>query len=220
MQRSWLLLLFLLCACEPEREPLSQARVLAVAADRVEYLDLAWGPAVQAVPPDAPDPATGNLYWQVYFESAPDGGERVMLVNPYSGWARPAPSDHALRTMLFPVTPRQAARRRPVRGSWILVLDTVAADEQPDDWGQEVTRLNQLASLTSLYPLFSIRRARDGTVQLIYGWHAEGGIPRLEGVHGWVRNRTDYEDLQWVDLAGRPNLASDRPPEQPTRAAR
>ncbi|MFW5829693.1 MAG: PepSY domain-containing protein [Planctomycetota bacterium] len=195
----------LLCvSCESDREPLSRARVMAVATNRVEHLRLDWGAARQAVPPDAPDPETGRLYWQVYFEPAPDGDERVMLVNPYSGWARPAPPDQPLRTMLYPVSPEQVARRAPVRGSWILVLDTVTPEQQPADWSEEVQRLNHLALETRLYPLFSIRRARDGTVQLIYGWYEEGGIPRLDGIADWVTLRTDYQDLSWIDLAQGP----------------
>lgn len=180
---------------------MNRGQVMSAAGTRAARIDPTWGQPHTAVPPDLPDPATGRLYWQVRFDDAPDGAARVMLVNPYSGWARPAPQGTVLRSLLYPVDAREVARCRPVRGTWILIVeehpagaDLARLDQRLGDW-------NQRALANSLYPLFARRPLADGGWQLVYGWHREGGIPRLDGIATWIERRLERQ-ARWVDLTG------------------
>jgi hypothetical protein len=189
----------LLVACE-ERQPLNRGQALSVAASRAEQLELGWGQPQIAVPPDAPDPASGRLYWQVRFADAADGSPRIMLVNWNSAWARPLPEGMVLRSLLYPVDAREVARSRPVRGTWILVIEESGPEVGLAEVEAQVTAWNELAQGNLLYPLFSRRPLADGGSQIIYGWHEEGGIPRIEGIATWVERRLERQG-RWVDLA-------------------
>jgi len=197
------LVVVLMVGCQQPRPPLSPGLAANCADSLLLNEHLAWGEASEILPPDGADPH-GHRWWQVRYKSGPDGMPRLVLVEDQTRWARLPPSDWIPRvTVKTPST--DVAPQRLLAGPWILAVITPDS-EAPEARAQrmvDANELNHLAAKTGVVPAFSVREARDGRVQLVYGWQGDGGMARDETVRDWLRLRTRWQASTWIDLTVR-----------------
>lgn len=204
MRRMFLLLMvgvmLFIAGCE-DRPPISRAQVVSNAYNLQLRDGLAWGDAMETLPPVSAD-EHGRKWWQLRYRPGPAGEVRIMLVDAQTGWARQPPAGYVPR--LTP--PPKTNGDQPLtisEGSHILAIipAKVLDADQRRVLDQETRRLNALAINTGLMPLFSVREQRDQMVSLIYGWQNERGIAHEERIVEWLTARTPYRDVVWEDLA-------------------
>ncbi len=195
-------LVALLVGCEP-RQSLGQGEAVAVADNFQRREGVSWGSPLEVLPPASPD-ASGHRWWQMRYADEVGGphGGRIVVVDADSGWARLPPPGYALRVASSATRPSAANPVTVQEGRFILLVTPPAqvAPEREAELEREAARLNALGGETGLFPVFSLRKDRDGRTALVYGWQGDRGIARDERVSEWLRARTPYGDGTWIDL--------------------
>lgn len=195
----FVLILAAFAGCE-QRQPPDRFLVVTMADSLQRREGISWGEPTSVLEPDRAD-ADGRRWWQVTYDAGPHGEPRTILVDAKTGWARfPGPKYEPrvpVTPTAVPVFPHQAQT-----GSFILlVTGTATADPSArPELEAEVRQLNDLAKNTGLYPLFEIREARGGGLQIIYGWQKDAGIVRDERIQEWLHVRTRFDHSTWVRL--------------------
>lgn len=194
-------LLLALVGC-PGPAPLVRGQVAGIADNVQRRESLQWGDPVQVLEPGQAD-AQGHQWWQLRYVDGPGGEPRIILIDNNSAWGRLPPKDYPVRIVVeAPAVPPAGAPPIAVEGSLILLVDPWANRTPEADAAleREVARLNALAGSTNLYPLFSVRRDRNGRSALVYGWQGDRGIAKNAAVTSWLEIRTAYKSATWVDL--------------------
>jgi hypothetical protein len=196
-----LALLAVLLGCEG-RPPLNRAQVIGAADSLLLRENLAWGEAVEVLPPDRPD-ADGRRWWQVRYGPGADGAPRLVLLDDESRWARLPPPDWSPRV---PAASRSSDPSRVSLQAGPSVLLVSGMESFPEERRAallvDVAELNRLADRSGLHPAFSLRQARDGGLQIVYGWQGDHGTARDERIRDWLALRTRWRDSVWLDVDG------------------
>ena len=192
-------LLALLLGCEG-RPPLNRAQVIGAADSLLLRENLQWGEAKEVLPPDRPT-ADGRRWWQVRYETAPDGAARIVLLDDDSRWARLPPADWVPR--VAPVS-RSADPAKVTLQSGPSILLVSGGETFPEEGRArllvDIAELNRTAERTGLHPAFGLRQDRDGSLRLVYGWQDDHGIARDERIRDWLALRTRWTESVWTDL--------------------
>ena len=201
----WLLSVLLvawatLAGCNQNR-PLAAHDARSAAENLCLRERLDWGDAIETL---APGPVPGRHdAWQVAFAPAHDGSPRVVLVDGVTGWAALPPPGYEIRRQPRGEPAAAPAATAVVDGPWILVVEEPVPGLEAAAIGRltrEATRLNDLATRTGLWPLFSVHTDRAGRTGLAYGWQGDRGIARDDSVADWARHRGGLPAVRWVDL--------------------
>jgi hypothetical protein len=190
----------LLIACD-QRPPVAAFDARAAAENLCLRERLLWGDAVEQLAPATPD-SDGRSTWQVRFAPAADGTHRLVLVDAATGWARQPPPGYVPRRAAI-VAGAQVQPGVVRDGIAILIIAEPQAGLDAAAIGRltrEAARLNDLASRTGLWPLFSVHTDQAGRVGLVYGWQGDRGIERDEDIAAWMRTRAGIATPRWVDL--------------------
>ncbi|MBA3683639.1 MAG: hypothetical protein H0W72_00100 [Planctomycetes bacterium] len=183
--------------CET-RPPLTRGNAISSADSLLLRDHRVWGNPLEVLPPGSRD-SHGHRWWQVRYADGPEGLPRIVLIDDESGWARIAPKEYrpAVAVRSRPIDPAEVALQP---GDFILQVAPEQPAERDAEVRLDVAELNRLAARTGLYPCFSLRAGRDGSLAIVYGWSDGHGMPRDESVRDWLALRTRFADSRWIDL--------------------